>query len=471
MITTLLWLRRDLRLSDNPALAAAIARGGPVIPVFILDPLTEGLGAAARWRLGESLRDLGARLAARGSRLILRRGPAAETLDALARETGAGGVMWSRLYDAAAVARDGAIKAALTARGLEARSHNAGLLFEPWTVRTGEGGFYKVYSPFWRAVRGRDVDTPAPEPARIPAPDAWPASARLEDWGLGRAMNRGAAVIARHASVGEDAALARLGDFIATRLGAYGRDRDRLDAQATSMLSEHLATGEISARTIWHAGQAALAREGGAGPEHFLKELVWREFAYHLLYHTPRIETANWREAWDAFPWRDDNADAERWRRGMTGEPVIDAAMRQMYVTGYMHNRARMLAASYLTKHLMTHWRVGEAWFRDCLTDWDPASNAMGWQWAAGSGPDAAPYFRIFNPATQAEKFDPEGAYRHRWVAELTARPGADALSYFDAAPRAWGLSPGAPYPRPLVDLKQGRERALAAYEKLNKAA
>ena len=204
---------------------------------------------------------------------------------------------------------------------------------------------------------------------------------------------------------------------------------------------------------------------GAAGAEHFLKELVWREFAWHLMFHTPQIAQKNWREDWDSFPWRGDSAEAEAWRRGQTGEPMVDAAMREMYVTGTMHNRARMIAASYLTKHLMTDWRIGLDWFADCLTDWDPAANAMGWQWVAGSGPDAAPYFRVFNPAGQAEKFDPEGRYRRRFLAELSPEPGPEARGYYDAAPLSWGLDPGAPYPRPIVTLEAGRARALAAYE------
>ena len=467
----LLWLRRDLRLADHPALAAAIARGGPVIPVFVLDPVVEGWGAAPRWRLGAALADLGARLAAKGSRLVLRRGEALGALRALAAETGARAVLWTRLYDPAAKARDAAVKAALRADGIAADSVGGSLLFEPWTVRTGTGGFYKVYTPYWRAVSGREVDAPLPEPGRIPAPDRWPTSDALEAWGLERDMRRGAAVVAARERVGEEAARDRLGEFLSERVGRYAEDRDRLDRAAGSGLSGHLSYGEISPRTVWHAGRAALERQGGAGPETFLKELVWREFAWHLAHHTPQLLDANWKPEWDAFPWRGESPEADRWRRGMTGEPVIDAAMREMYVAGRMHNRARMLVASYLTKHLLTHWKIGEAWFRDCLTDWDPASNAMGWQWAAGSGPDAAPFFRIFNPASQAEKFDPDRAYRRRWVAELSRDPGHDAVSYFEAAPAAWGLSPQQRYPSPVIDLNAGRERALAAYKALREAA
>ena len=467
----LLWLRRDLRLDDHRALAAAIAHGGAAIPVFILDPLTESWGAAARWRLGRSLTALDAALRAKGSRLILRRGEALPTLRALVAETGAGAVVWSRLYDAPSIARDAEAKAALRADGVAAQSFPGHLLFEPWEAKTGAGGFYKVYTPFWRALRDRDPGAPIAAPDALPAPDAWPASDPLESWRLDADMRRGAAVLASRVEAGEAAAQARLAAFLRERVGDYAAARDRMDLPGGSGLSPHLALGELSARRVWAAAQAVLAATGGAGPETFLKELVWRDFAWSLLHHTPHLADANWREGWDAFPWRGDNDDAEAWRRGMTGEPVVDAAMREMQATGVMHNRARMLVASYLTKHLLTDWRIGEAWFRDHLIDWDPASNAMGWQWAAGTGPDAAPYFRIFNPATQAEKFDPQGAYRRRWVAELSRDPGPDALAFFEAAPESWGLSPRRPYPKALIDLKTGRQRALDAYKSLGAAA
>jgi len=461
---TLLWLRRDLRLSDNPALMAAIAAGGPVIPVAICDPEMEALGAAPKWRMGLSLEDFAQSLERLGSRLILRRGPALQVLRDLLKETGARSVHWNRLYDPDARRRDTAVKAELKADGLSVVSHAGHVLFEPWTVATGQGGFYKVYTPFWNTVRGRDVGAPLPPPAKIPAPDQWPASEALSDWRLADAMRRGAEVVSRHVHVGEGAANDRLAAFMDTRVAAYQTARDQLAQNGTSGLSENLTYGEISARTCWYAGQRAMV-EGKPGAETFLKELVWRDFAHHLAFHTPHLTETNWRPGWDEFPWRGDNPDAEAWRRGMTGEPVIDAGQRQLYVTGVMHNRVRMLVASYLTKHLMTHWQIGQRWFAECLIDWDPASNAMGWQWAAGSGPDAAPYFRIFNPATQAEKFDPKSVYRRRWVAELDTTPEASALSYFEAVPKRWEMSPETPYPTPIVDLKAGRETALAAYK------
>ncbi|WP_050523543.1 cryptochrome/photolyase family protein [Pseudorhodobacter wandonensis] len=459
----IVWIRRDLRLGDNPMLAQAVASGRPVVPVFVLDAETEALGAAAKWRLGLGVAAFARALEGIGSKLILRRGAALQVLQGLAAEVGAGAVHWSRLYDPVSKTRDTTVKAGLRAVGLEAVSHAGHVLFEPWTVATGQGGFYKVYSPFWRAVKNLDVAGPLPAPVGMRAPQVWPVSDVLEDWQLGRAMQRGAAVVARHVGVGEAVAEARLAAFLDGPVDGYKERRDFPAEDATSRLSENLTYGEIGVRAVWHAGMRAL-HEGRAGAEHFLKELVWREFAYHLLHHSPHITSRNWREEWDGFAWRGDNEDAERWRRGMTGEPFVDAAMREMYVTGTMHNRARMIAGSYLTKHLLTDWRVGQAWFAECLTDWDPAANAMGWQWVAGSGPDASLYFRVFNPATQAEKFDPKAAYRQRFIAELAPSPGEVALSYFEAVPQAWGMDAGQAYPERLIGLAQGRQRALDAY-------
>ena len=457
----LLWLRRDLRLSDHPALVAA-ADAGPVVPVFIRDAQVDAMGAAPRWRLGLALAALAEALEARGSRLILRAGPPAEVLAALAQETGAASVHWSRLYDGASVERDTRVKATLRKAGLRVESHPGHVLFEPWTVETGSGGFYKVFTPYWKNVRARDVPDPLPLPDLV-APERWPDSDELSDWALGADMRRGADVVAGHVRVGEASAQGRLGSFIAHGIDDYGRERDRPDHDGTSQLSQHFTLGEIGIRTVWHA-----AMRPGSGAETFRKELVWRDFAWHLIHHTPQIEDANWREEWADFPWRDDNEDAERWRRGMTGEPIVDAGMRQLYVTGWMHNRVRMIVASYLTKHLLTHWKVGLDWFEHCLVDHDPASNAMGWQWSAGSGPDATPFFRVFNPATQAEKFDPDGDYRRQWLDPETS---PDAASYFKAVPKSWGLSPDDPYPDRIVELSAGRQRALDAYRDFKEGA
>ena len=463
----ILWFRRDLRLADQPMLTQALALGRPLIPVFILDPETEAIGAAAKWRLGLSVADFARSLGKLGSRMTFRRGTAAEVLDSLIAETGADGVVWSRSYDPATRARDEGVKASLKARGLMAESVPGFLLHEPWDIQTGGGGFYKVYTPYWKAVRSRVVADLLPAPKHMPVPSSWPATDILDDWQMGAAMNRGAAIVLPHQRVGEGAAMARLQDFLADKVATYKERRDFLAEDASSGLSQNLTYGEISPRQVWHGGMRAML-EGAAGAEHFLKELVWREFSWHLAYHTPHITQTNWRPEWDAFGWRGDSADAEAWRRGMTGEPVVDAAMREMFVTGTMHNRARMIVASYLTKHLLTHWRVGMDWFADCLTDWDPASNALGWQWVAGSGPDAAPYFRIFNPATQAKTFDPDGSYRHRFGAEPSKNPAKLALDYFSAAPRRWHLDSKQPAPKPLVALDVGRARALAAYKQRN---
>ncbi|MEM9434881.1 MAG: deoxyribodipyrimidine photo-lyase [Pseudomonadota bacterium] len=469
MAPLIFWFRRDLRLSDHPGLTAALACGQPVIPVFIHDELVDGYGAAPRWRLGLAVEAFSAALQAMGSRLVLRRGRALEVLEQLVRETGATAVHWTRAYDPDAIARDTAVKAGLKRLGLNAVSHPGHVLFEPWTVETKTGGFYRVYTPMWKSVRTAEVPECLPAPAQLQATDHWPDSARLETWAMGAAMRRGADIVSRHVCVGEAAAQARLDAFVEAKLDGYGETRDLPAVDGTSRLSENLTYGEISARTCWHAGWRAL-HAGHRGAERFLQQLVWREFAYHLVYHTPQITERNWRSDWDSFGWSTDAAAALPWKQGRTGIQFVDAAMREMYVTGTMHNRGRMIVASYLTKHMLTHWKIGLDWFADCLIDWDPASNAMGWQWAAGSGPDAAPYFRVFNPDTQAEKFDPDRVYRARYLAEPYANCAQPARDYFDAIPNYWALSPNDAYPAPLVGLAAGREAALAAYRKRNTA-
>ncbi|MCF2904159.1 DNA photolyase family protein [Octadecabacter sp. CECT 8868] len=459
------WVRRDLRLADNTALNAALASGRPVIPVFINDASIDGLGAAAKFRFGEGLRVFAKTLGDLGSQLVLRRGDALEVLRQLISETGAKAVYWNRLYDPVAKIRDTEVKSTLKSNDIEARSFAGHLLFEPWTVETKTGGFYKVFTPMWKAVRSRDVASPVPAPSQVFAPQTFPASDDLADWEMGAAMKRGASVLAPHMCVGEAAAQDRLAEFIEHKAADYPTDRDHPSVDGTSGLSENLTYGEIGPATCWHAGWAAIHR-GVSGAEVFCKELVWREFAYHLMHHTPHILDSNWKAGWDSFPWNtQDTADVIAWKQGRTGVPFVDAAMRQMYVTGIMHNRGRMIVASYLTKHLMTDWRIGQAWFEDCLIDWDPASNAMGWQWAAGSGPDASPFFRIFNPVTQLSKFDPKGGYAACWIAEGQKNPSETSLSYYQAIPQGWGMTKDDPYPEPVVDLAEGRARALSAYQ------
>ncbi|HBU55217.1 MAG TPA: deoxyribodipyrimidine photolyase, partial [Sulfitobacter sp.] len=353
--------------------------------------------------------------------------------------------------------------------GIEAKSFGGHVMFEPWTVETKAGDCYKVYTPFWNNVKTRDVEPPLSAPSELPAPGSWPDSDALDGWGLEAAMDRGADVVRRFVCLGEKAAQSRLGAFMAHGVADYKQTRDIPGTDGTSNLSENLSLGEITPHQCWHAAQRAL-HDGKQGAETFLKELVWREFAYHLMHHTPRMLTDNWREEWDAFPWNEDErrAEVKAWKQGRTGEPFVDAAMRELYVTGRMHNRGRMIVASYLTKHLMCHWRIGQKWFEHCLIDWDPASNAMGWQWAAGSGPDASPYFRVFNPETQLDKFDKNRDYASRWIAEGRANPHKDALAFFDAIPRSWPLSADDDYPEKIIALDEGRERALETYKGRN---
>jgi deoxyribodipyrimidine photo-lyase len=458
------WVRRDLRLADNPALAHAVESGRPVIPVFIHDELIENLGAAPKWRFGLGIGVFADSLARVGSKLVLRRGKAVDVLKALIAETGASDVVWSRAYDPDAITRDTEVKATLTEMGVGAQSFVGHLLFEPWSVKTKVGGFYKVYTPMWRAVKDMPVAACLSVPRSINSPEVWPASEVLEAWRMGAAMNRGADVVMQYVCVGEAAAEARLMAFIDDAVDRYKSDRDFPEIEATSRLSENLTYGEIAPRRVWFAGQRALA-EGAKGAEHFCKELVWREFAYHLIYHTPQIVERNWRETWDAFSWREESDDADAWRRGLTGEPMVDAAMRELYVTGTMHNRMRMLAGSYLTKHLLTHWKIGKKWFEDTLIDWDPAANAMGWQWIAGCGPDATPYFRVFNPETQGEKFDGPGRYRGVYLNGWKDTDGKSrTAAFYKAIPRGWNLLEGDAHPDRIVGLKEGRARALGAY-------
>ncbi len=461
----LIWLRRDFRLMDHPALHAAAQTGRPVVPVFILDEVAEGFGAAPKWRLGQAVAAFQKTLRGIGSDLILRRGKAQDVLLSLAREIGAADIWWTRAYDPDAVARDTGVKAALTEAGYGARSIAGHIMFEPWDVETQQGSFFKVYSAFWRAVKDRDVGAALPAPKALAAPKAWPASEDLAVWGMEEAMDRGGAVLARYARVGEAAALKRLDRFLNEAVDGYKADRDFPSLPATSGLSENLAWGEISPRLLWSAGWRA-HETGAKGAEHFVKEVVWREFAYHLVYHTPHITTSAWRPEWDGFGWdRTEDDVVLAWKQGRTGVPFVDAAMREIYVTGIMHNRARMIAASFLTKNMLKHWQIGMKWFEECLIDWDPAANAMGWQWVAGCGPDASPYFRVFNPELQAKKFDGDGLYQDRFIAEGRLMPSSDALAFYEACPRSWGLSAQDLYPDPVVEISEGRKLALAAYE------
>ena len=464
----ILWFRQDLRLADNPALAHAVGTGRPVLPLYILDqgPATLQTGAASLWWLDKSLRALDASLRARGSRLILRRGDSEAELRRLIEETGAGTVFMNRRFEPDAFARDADIARGLEAAGVTCKGWNGTLLARPGSVLNGSGQPYKVFTPFHRALlAAAAAPPPAPAPAETRTPPE-PASEPIDAWGLHPTRpdwSRGF-----DWTPGEAGAEAALAVFLSRGLKTYGKGRDIPAEPATSRLSPHLHFGEISP---WRAVEAArsAAAEGrvpAAEADKFVAEIGWREFSAHLLHAFPQITATAFRPEYDAMPWRDDPAGLEAWKRGRTGYPVVDAGMRELWATGFMHNRVRMIVASFLVKHLLIDWREGEAWFRDTLVDADIASNVQNWQWVAGSGADASPYFRIFNPITQGQKFDADGRYVRRWVPELRGVPDRWLHAPWTAPPevlRDARVRLGAEYPRPLVDHDVARKRALAA--------
>ena len=475
---TLVWFRQDLRLSDNPALTAAVARGGPVVPLYLLDDETPGswaMGGASRWWLHHSLQSLGDDLSAKGATLILRRGKATEILPAMAEEIGAAAVLWNRCYEPWAVPRDTALKERLKASGLEVESFSASLLQEPWTVQTGAGKPYTVFSPFWRAIRDRDVPRPLAAPGGVTGGEGL-ASDRLEDWQLLPQRPDWAGGLRESWTPGEQAAQERLTAFLEERVARYADKRNRPDIDGTSGLSPYLHWGEISPRQIWHATQHRLSADdaAGKGAWSFLSELGWRDFSYHLLFHWPSLMEETWKDNFKAFPWRENPEGLRAWCRGRTGFPIVDAGMRQLWHTGWMHNRVRMIVGSFLIKDLMVHWQEGERWFWDTLVDADAASNGASWQWVAGCGADAAPYFRIFNPMTQGEKFDPSGDYTRKWVPEVAGLPDRYLHRPWEAPDEVLaeaGVRLGETYPKPIVDHGEARQAALAAFENIKKGA
>jgi deoxyribodipyrimidine photo-lyase len=469
----IVWFRRDLRLADNPALAAAAAGGQPVIAVYILDDEAPGPwrpGGASRWWLHLSLRSLSARLATAGSGLVLRRGPAGPVLRHLLAETGARAVFWNRLYDPWAVRRDTAIKADLASQGVTVGSHNGALLFEPSRIQSRNGKPFRVFTPFWRAcVAAPPPERPLAAPARL-RPAALPTAERLEDWRLLPTRPDWAGGLRATWEPGEPAGLRRLTAFVDDALMRYGAERNRPDRGGTSRLSPHLHFGEISARQVWHAVSAAPPEL--AGP--FLRQIGWREFCHHLLHQVPSMPDEPLDRSFAGFAWHDEDESLSAWRCGRTGYPIVDAGMRELWETGWMHNRVRMIVASFLTKHLLVRWQSGERWFWDTLVDADLANNAAGWQWVAGCGADAAPYFRIFNPVLQGERFDPEGDYVRRFVPEIASLPAAVIHRPWDASGTVLadaGVRLDQTYPRPLVEHAAARRRALEAFEHSRGAA
>jgi deoxyribodipyrimidine photo-lyase len=480
MSAAIVWFRRDLRLADQPALMAALTSARTVVPVYVHAPEEDGEwtpGGASRWWLHHSLAALDAQLRERGSRLLVLRGPTIDALLGLARATGATAVHWNRRYEPIAIERDTRVKAALRAAGLAAESHGGALLFEPWTVQTGVGGPYRVFTPFWRNCRARldTVAPPLPAPDALPLPPATPAGVPLASLTLLPRPPWDAGLAAAW-TPGEAGALARLEAFCAGPIDGYGDGRNRPDLPGTSRLSPHLHFGEVSPR---QALAAATQRGDGApgptaGAEAFVRELGWREFAHHLLYHYPATVHAPMDARFAALDWRVDAEGLRAWQRGQTGYPLVDAGLRELWRTGWMHNRVRMIVASLLTKNLGLHWREGVRWFHDTLVDADLANNVLGWQWVAGCGADASPYYRIFNPTLQAERYDPARDYVRRWVPELARLPD-DWIHRPAEAPaavlRAAGVTLGVTYPHPVVDFRGSRERALEQWARLKGTA
>lgn len=480
-MSVIVWFRRDLRLSDNPALQAAVATGQPIVPVFIRDDEDAGArrpGGASRWWLHGSLASLDADLRRLGgSGLVLRTGSAAQVIPALVAETGARTVVWNRRYEPWAVARDGALKAALRERGVDVRSFNGALLAEPARFFNKSGAPYQVFTPFWRALRaGAEPPDFQPAPDRLNiAPDV--AGEALDSWALRPTRPDWAGGLREMWTPGEAGAAARLRAFTDEAVFAYADRRNVPGVTGTSRLSPHLHFGEIGPWQVWRAAVAAGEAVHGdplqRGVETFLSEIGWREFSAHLLFHFPTLPETALKPEFDRMPWRDDPAALAAWRKGLTGYPIVDAGLRELWATGWMHNRVRMIVASFLIKDLMIDWRQGEAWFWDTLVDADLASNAASWQWVAGSGADAAPYFRVFNPVSQGQTFDPEGAYVRLWVPELARLSNALIHAPWTASAaqlEGAGVRLGRDYPRPLVDHAQARQHALAAYAQVRAA-
>jgi deoxyribodipyrimidine photo-lyase len=461
--------RHDLRLADNGALHAAADAGKPIVAAFVRDDEAPGgrpIGGARRWWLHHSLEALSAGLGSMGVSLILRQGDMQSIVASLIDETGADMVLWNRRYDPHGMRSDTAMKSMLTGSGVACASFQGHLLHEPWRVNTGAGGPFKVYTPFWRALIAEgEPREPLPAPGKLHAYRDAVTTERLADWGLLPTAPDWAGGLRAEWTPGEAGARRRLSEFLDGAVTGYSDARDMPGLRGTSRLSPHLAHGEITPFQIW----SAVRRANGPGrdSEKFLKEVAWREFAWHLLFHNPDLATANYNKAFDAFAWAPDAANLTLWQRGKTGYPLVDAGMRELWQTGWMHNRVRMVVASFLVKHLLIDWREGEAWFWDTLVDADHGNNPASWQWVAGSGADAAPFFRIFNPVLQGEKFDADGAYVRQFVPELARLPNRLLHRPWEADKSALssaGVKLGSTYPVAVIEHQLARDRALAAY-------
>ncbi|MBD3674883.1 MAG: deoxyribodipyrimidine photo-lyase [Planctomycetaceae bacterium] len=463
MSKTIVWLRRDLRLDEQPALQAAVELGNPIIPLFIWAPDEEAPwqpGAASRWWLHHSLESLGQELESRGSRLILRQGSTSDILDELIEKHDVSAVFWNRRYEPAVIQRDERVKSRLKERGVRAESFNGALLIEPWEVSTKQDKPYQVFTPFWKASQPLiEIGEKWECPSHLKTPETWPASDDLRELDLLPTISWDEGL--REAwTPGTSGAWEELADFLDARISGYKEDRNRPDLRGSSRLSPHLHFGEISIREVYRqanerAGENGVLRKSG---DVYLSELGWREFAHHLLYHFPRTVDEPLRERFSEFPWESDQQALQKWQQGQTGYPMVDAGMRELWQTGWMHNRVRMIVASFLCKDLRISWKEGAAWFWDTLVDADLANNTLGWQWTAGCGADAAPYFRVFNPTTQAAKFDPNGDYIRHYCPELAELDGKTLYE-------PWKVDGVEGYPEPIVDHGEAREIALSAYE------
>jgi deoxyribodipyrimidine photo-lyase len=472
----LVWFRNDLRLHDNLALWHAVESGHAVVPVVVWSPEDDepwAPGAASRWWLHQSLDALDGRLREMGSRLIRLRGPAAVALAELARRTGAVGCHWNACLEPAAMRQEQEVREALAAAGVESCVAGEGTLFDLAGIRTGGGAPYQVFTPFWRRCMASGTPrAPRGAPAAWPSPAKWPPSESLEGLGL-LPRHDWASGLRETWTPGEAGAHERLQVFMRGALEAYRTGRERPDWPGTSALSPHLHAGEISPHAVWHAVQKCAGTLGRDGVDAYCRQLVWREFALSMLHQFPRTVDEPLRLEYRAFPWRRDAASLRAWQRGCTGYPIVDAAMRQLWQTGWMHNRARMIVASFLVKDLLISWEAGARWFWDTLVDADLANNTLGWQWAGGCGADAAPYFRIFNPVKQGQTFDPDGAYVRRFVPELARLPAAHIHAPWEAPGavlRSAGVTLGREYPAPLVEHGAARLRALDALKQMRVA-
>ena len=470
----IVWFRQDLRLRDNPALNAAAATERPVVALYILDDETPGnwrCGGASRWWLHHSLTALGDQLSRLGNRLILRRGSSQMVLKQMVQSTGATQVFWNRCYEPWSTALEPKLAELLsTEYAVACRRFSASLLFDPDKLRNKSGHPFRVFTPFWKhCLQQAQPRPPLGAPSALPAYGRELASDLLADYELLPSKPDWAGGLRESWRPGEEGAWRQLENFCATAITDYREERDRPARPKTSRLSPHLHFGEISPRSVWHAVRGHhQSRSAGAGA--FLREVGWREFCHHLLHHFPQLPSHPFRPEFVRFPWKDDPAAFRAWSRGKTGYPIVDAGMRQLWRTGWMHNRVRMVAASFLVKHLLIPWQRGQAWFWDTLVDADLANNAAGWQWVAGCGADAAPYFRIFNPTLQGERFDPQGEYVRQWVPELCDLPSKWIHKPWMAPPAALaaaGVTLGVNYPRPMVDHAQSRALALQAFATL----